>query len=545
MSDATQPVPATASSAAKARRGARHKWFPILLMALALVGWLRRGGPAAGFSVYFLGIGIGVIVLLSLWFLLFGWLRHRTRLALVLPLWLVMIVLIACFRPINDGSLVVVGFQPRFAGRAGSETQGVAENWRTTPQDCPRFLGTGPWAEVTGVRIDTDWQAHPPQEVWRRGIGEGWSSFAVVGDYAYTQEQRGDLELVSCYRVSDGRLVWSHGDRERFGPNDLKGGVGGVGPRATPTIHDGKVIAQGGAGLVSCRDARTGKLLWSHDTVAELGVEVPAWGKSGSPLVVDDTVVISAGAPADPAAREVFHSSLVAYDLESGAVRWSAGNRQASFASPVLAELAGERQILVVNERAVTAHRASDGTVLWEYPWADEQDRNASVSQPVPLPGDRVFLSKGYGKGASLLEVVHNDAGGLEARPLWQPALIPVMKTKMNNVVVRDGYVYGLDDALLECIDLATGHQQWKTRRRPAFGHGQLLLVGDAILVLSETGELVAVEVSPEGYHELGSFQMLDPGDVTWNNPVFAPPYLLARNAHEAVCYELPLASDP
>ena len=195
----------------------------------------------------------------------------------------------------------------------------------------------------------------------------------------------------------------------------------------------------------------------------------------------------------------------MAYDLKTGKLRWSAGNRQASFATPVLADLAGERQILVVNEGAVTAHRANDGTILWEYPWADEFDRNASVSQPVPLPGDRVFLSKGYGKGASLLEIVRNDAGHLEAKPLWQPALIPVMKTKMNNVVLRDGYVYGLDDTLLECIDLATGEVRWKKRRGPSFGYGQLLLAGNAILILTETGELVAVEASPEAYHELGS----------------------------------------
>jgi outer membrane protein assembly factor BamB len=538
----TMSISADSPPAARLRHGARYKWFPILLIAAALFGWLRRGGWDAGFTVYYLGFGLGLIVLLSLWFLPFGWGSFRARLALVLPVWLLLSGLVVCFRPINNGSLVIVGWQPRFAGSPEFEKRGLADNWRTTPHDYPRFLGAEPWAEVPDVRLDTNWQAHPPQEVWRREIGEGWSSFAVVGDYAFTQEQRGDNEFVSCYRLDDGQLVWARGDRVRFGPNDFKGSVGGVGPRATPTVYDGKVITQGATGQVSCRDARTGDLLWSHDTTVELGADLPAWGKSGSPIVVDDLAIVSVGAPADPDKRAHYNASLVAYDLETGRLRWSAGHRQASYATPVLADLAGERQILVINEQYLSSHRLSDGRLLWEYPWGNENDLNASVSQPIPLPDDRVFLSKGYGIGASLLEVVHNDAGQLEPRPLWQPALIPVMKTKMNNVVIRDGYVYGLDDTLLECVDLASGKVMWKKRRRPALGYGQLLLVGDTLLVLSETGELVAAEVSPAGYKELGSEQILDPGEVTWNNPVFAAPYLLARNAHEAVCYRLPFA---
>lgn len=543
MSDAgSQDVSSAAPSPAAPRRRARYKWFPVLLIALAIVAWLRRGGFEAGFLVHYLWIARGAITLLSVWFLLFGWFEFRRRLTIVAIVWLLLIGQAVIWRPVNDGSLAIVDWRFRFAKLEELGKQGIAEDWHTSPHDYPRFLGTGPWAEVSGVRLETDWETHPPQEIWRQPIGEGWSSFAVVGDYAVTQEQRGDVELVSCYRVEDGEPIWAHGDRIRFDPANIRDSVGGVGPRATPTIHDGKVITQGASGLVNCLDARTGKVLWSHDTVAELGVNLPHWGKSGSPLVVDDMVVVSVGAPQGRKARAEFNSSLVAYDLETGELRWAAGDRQAQYSSPVPATLAGERQILIVNERFVSAHRASDGALLWEHPWANENDDTTSVSQPIPLPGDRVFLSKGYGHGASLLEIVRNEAGELEARPVWMPPILPVMKTKMNNVVIRDGYVYGLDDVLLECIELETGAAQWKKRRTPAFGYGQVLLIGDVILVLTESGELVAVEASPERYRELGSVQLFDPGEVTWNNPVFAPPYLLARNSSEAVCYRLPLA---
>ena len=207
--------------------------------------------------------------------------------------------------------------------------------------------------------------------------------------------------------------------------------------------------------------------------------------------------MISVGAPADAAHDQNYNSSLVAFDIETGDVRWAAGMRPASYASPVLADLAGERQIIVVNESWITGHRASDGKVLWEHPWEDENDRSASVSQPVPLAGDRLFLSKGYGVGASLLSIQRDAAGQFDVRPLWNPPIKRVMKTKFCNVVMRDGFVYGLDDVLLECIELETGKVRWKKRRSPEFGHGQIMLIGDVILVLSETGELALVEASP------------------------------------------------
>ena len=222
-------------------------------------------------------------------------------------------------------------------------------------------------------------------------------------------------------------------------------------------------------------------------------------------------------------------------------MRWTAGNRQASYASPIVTTLAGERQIISVNEGWVTAHRLVDGAVLWEHPWSGDTDSNPNCTQPIPLGGDRLFLSKGYGVGASLLHIERDHAGPLSARPLWNPAIAPVMKTKFANVVVRDGFIYGLDNTLLECIEIESGAVQWKKRRRPDFGHGQILLVGNAILVLSETGELTLVEVNPKQYNELAAIQVLHPDNVTWNTLAFSAPYLLVRNAHEAACYRLPL----
>ncbi len=541
-------------------RRTRHKWFPVFVLLAVAGWWLWRASYAQYHTLFHLVIPLVGVVLIALWFLFYGRAPRRARTAIVGGLALALTAFFVAFRPVYNGDMGIYRWRLRFAQDADESLAvlhpaGEAHDWHATFHDYPRFLGNGYWAEVKGVELETDWQAHPPQELWRHEIGAGWSAFSVAGDYAVTQEQRGKNELVTCYRVKTGKLVWAHSDEARFDPADAIGGLGDVGPRATPTIVDDRIFTQGGTGIVNCLDAHTGHVIWSHNTPNEFGATVTIWGKSGSPLVVDDMVIVSVGAPrggwespqsADAASvqSKPYNSSLVAYGMKTGDMRWAAGSRQASYASPVVATLAGERQIIVVNESWVTSHRASDGKVLWEYPWATEADTTASCSQPVPLDGDRLFLSKGYGFGSSLLAIQRDGTGRLSAQPLWDPPIKKVMKTKLCNVVVRDGFVYGLDDVLLECIDLQTGKVQWKKRRQPEFGHGQIMLIGNVILVLSETGELALVEANPHEYHELAYIQALDDSNPTWNNPAFAPPYLIVRNSREVACYRLPLKNE-
>ena len=526
--------------------GARNAWFPLLVLSVT-AAW--RIVEAADFRYMTLSdaliAGIAAVIV-STWYVVCGRPSFRARSGFIGALWLFGLVLLTIFKPVYNGDVGIHGWRLRFAANRDESldttaSHGEATDWHTTPHDFPRYLGGGYWPEVSGVQLESDWRTHPPQLEWRHEIGAGWSSFAIVGNYAFTQEQRRDREFVSCYRLDTGEVVWSHADANRFDPRDIQGGVSGIGPRATPTIHNARVFSQGATGIVNCLDAVSGKVLWSHDTCAETGAGVPTYGKSGSPLVVDGKVIISVGAPKDSASRQEFNSSLLAYDAESGAVRWAAGNRPADYASPIVAKFAGERQIIVVNEGYVTSHRATDGAVLWEHPWAGLGDTQETAVQPIPLAGDRLLLCKGYGYGISLLDITRGVDGKFLARPTWNPPIISVLKSKFSNLVLHDGYLYGIDEVLLECVELETGKVAWKKRRRPPFGHGQILLIGDALLVLSETGELAMVQATPDGYHEMSSIQALDPDDVTWNNLAFSTPYLLVRNAREAACYRLPL----
>lgn len=389
----------------------------------------------------------------------------------------------------------------------------------TTDHDYPQFLGPNRDGTLSVPELATDWDANPPRELWRRKIGAGWSAFAMVGDFAVTQEQRGDKELVTCYEARTGALCWSHADQLRFTST-----MAGDGPRATPTIDEGRVYTVGAFGTLNALDGATGQLLWKHDLLAEHHAANTQWGRSCSPLVVDDLVVVSAGGPNG--------HSLVAYDKVSGDLVWHAGDQPSSYASPLLATLLDTRQILMVNQASLTAHSPDDGRILWHYGWPGGEPK---VADPIPLGSDRVFIAAGYGLGCQLLKIAREGDTWSEPKPLWKK---PYLKPKFTNVVAHGDYVYGLDDGrTLVCIALADGKRRWHGGR---YGHGQVLAVNDLLLVQSEEGEIALVEASPKRFRELTRFKALN--DQSWNTPALAGRYLLVRTATEAACYELPLA---
>jgi len=209
---------------------------------------------------------------------------------------------------------------------------------------------------------------------------------------------------------------------------------------------------------------------------------------------------------------------------------WAGGDDAAGYSSPLLATLAGVPQGLILNAGSVTAHDPGTGAVLWQVPW---QRQHPNVAQPRPVAGDRVLVSTGYGVGAALFRVVRDPSGGLAAQELWRNLHL---KAKFANFVDREGFVYGLDDGILVCLDIETGERRWKGGR---YGHGQMLLVDDLLLVSAESGDIVLVEAVPSERHELGRFQAID--GKTWNPPALAGRYLLVRNDREAACLELPI----
>jgi outer membrane protein assembly factor BamB len=400
----------------------------------------------------------------------------------------------------------------------------------------PQFLGPDRNLIINSVQLDQDWESNAPQEMWRQPIGAGWSGFSAVNGFAFTMEQRGPHELVTCYEVETGTPRWSHSVNARH-----ETVLGGVGPRCTPTVHRGKVYALGATGILRCIDGTTGKLVWSDDILARYGVtpkqdlNAVSWGRAASPLIVDDLLIVPFGGPAGGPCH-----SLAAYDAESGELRWKGGTEQVSYSSPTLTTLVGKRQIVIVNESSVSGHVPETGELLWSHPWSGSSTSSASASQAVPLPDDRILLSKGYGRGAELIQIEPGNDSQLKASTLWDNSR--VLKTKFTNVVVLGDEIFGLSDGILECVRLSDGGRLWKDRRRADLEHGQLLSVGDVLLAQAESGDVVMFEPHPLEYRELGRFTALS--DQTWNNLCLYGPYLLTRNSVEAACFKLPVLEE-
>jgi outer membrane protein assembly factor BamB len=497
------------------------------------------------------------IVLFAAWFFIFGWSRWWIRLGLVVAGFAVLIGgLYYGFTNVWEIRGVTGDWVPKFAWKSTpkpdyaldddpkAETPKVPPAATAEIPDFTRFLGSDGSNHVNGAGLDTDWEKHPPKELWRRPIGAGWSAFAVSVERAVTQEQRKEFEMVTCYNLRDGALLWSHRDKTRFG--DFQGGDG---PRATPTIVGDRVFTMGANGLLNCLTLDKGEVVWSKNVLDDNNEEnkqtghVPVWGKSNSPLVYEMRelrpgdhsrlfVVVTLGEDQNNPKLPV--TTLAAYDGASGQRIWTAGDDKCSYATPILANLLGTTQIISVNGTSVTGHDLATGKVLWVYPWPGQM---AKCSQPIVVGEDKVFLSMGYFTGALLF---HVEKKGEEwkavTEPLWKNA--GLMRTTFSNVVVHKGHVYGLDDGSLECIELETGVKKWRERDN-LYRTGQVLGVDDVLIVQAEDGKVYLVAADPQQHRILGELDALH--SKTWNNPVLVGKFLLLRNAEEAVCYEVPL----
>lgn len=476
--------------------------------------WLRR-----------VGVGSVGLLLVAVWYFFLSRLSVRLRVRTVWCLLGLCAVVISLVRYVGVSGDLVPQFGWRWGGAAAvpplqsaTGRTGLLEQ-PAGGADFPQFLGPDRNGKLAGPKLERDWKQHPPKELWRRVVGKAWSGFAVVGNRAVTQEQRDDQEMVVCYHLQTGEILWSHADAARH-----ESSLGGIGPRATPTIFKGRVFAQGATGILNCLELETGRRVWTKNIIESHGAKVPNWGLSASPLVLEGQVIVAPGQPSG--------ATLAAYHPTDGTRLWLGGNQEASYASPILATFAGVEQVLYFGPKALVGFDRASGKVLWDYPWQPENP-HPHVSVPVLFMTDSVLISSGYGKGSSLAHITRSVDGLWSADQTWKTNR---MKAKFSNLIEHKGVIYGLDDGMFAAQDpKQDGALLWRDGR---YGHGQTLLVGDLLLVMAESGDVVLVEPNTSGLEEITRTTLLR--DKTWNPPALAGRYLVIRNDQEAACFEMP-----
>ncbi len=383
--------------------------------------------------------------------------------------------------------------------------QGISDG-----RDWPGFRGPDRDGIVHGSTIKTDWISSPPEELWRRQIGPGCSSFAVKSGLLFTQEQRGDEEVVTCYNLSNGELVWIHSDKARFWDSHA-----GAGPRATPTFHNNRIYTFGATGILNALDAMNGSVIWSRNAANDTGAKNSGWGFTSSPLVTDSLVFIAAS------------GILAAYDLATGRPEWLGPDYGKSYSSPHLITIDGVNQIVLMSDSGAISLAPSDGKLLWKHLWP-LQDR---VLQPAITTEGNILLNGSMTNGTRSITVVH-ESDNWKVTENWTTT---GLKPNFNDFVVHNEYAYGFNGRSLTCINIKNGRRTWQQGR---YG-GQLLLLADQdiLLVLTETGELALVAADPEKFTELSRVPAIK--GRTWNHPILAQDILVVRNSEEMAAFSL------
>jgi outer membrane protein assembly factor BamB len=419
----------------------------------------------------------------------------------------------------NDGAADPRAADPAAASAAGSPSAALINEpgggARATAAAWPDFRGPHRDGRYAGPPIRTDWPASGLPQLWKQPIGLGYASFVVADGRAFTIEQRRQREVVAAYDTATGRELWTNAWDGEFVE-----AMGGDGPRATPTFHEGRIFALGALGELRCIDANSGETVWRRNILDDNGAANLSWGMAGAPLIVDDKVIVLPGGSRG--------RSAAAYAKATGEPVWAALDDQQAYSSPMLLTLGGVRQIVFVTATRVVGITVESGRLLWEFPWPTDMGINAS--QPLMLGNDRLFISSSYGQGAAVFEVIR-DGSGFDTRAVWQNNR---MKNKFSSSHFHNGFIYGLDEAILACVDAATGELKWKGGR---YGYGQTLLAGDHLVVLTEDGQVALIKASPDSHQEVGKFPAIE--GKTWNHPVIAEGRLLVRNLREMAAFDI------
>ena len=370
--------------------------------------------------------------------------------------------------------------------------------------------------------ILTDWPKEGPKVVWRKLIGDGHSSFSIAKGLAFTIEQHDENEVIAAFSVKSGEIKWKYEYRSKFEEY-----FGGIGPRSTPTWHKDRLYTLGAKGHLNCLDANSGKVLWQQNIIKENKSEVPYWGVSTSPFIYKDSVILSPGGQNN--------NAIISLNAESGKVVWKKHNGNQVYSTPTLFKILNEEQLIVALEGKILSLNPNNGELLWSHKWKIYVN-NHNIAQPAQLNDDTLLVTAGYGTGAEAFQIIR-DGKKMRTKILWKSKLL---KTKFSSAIYWDGFIYGLNESRLVCLNAKDGSLKWRGKK---YGYGKIVAASGHLIILGDSGDLALVEMNPNTFSEKIEFKALE-GGRTWNYPTLANGLLFIRNSHEMACFDLRINSN-
>ncbi|MCB9891426.1 MAG: PQQ-like beta-propeller repeat protein [Planctomycetes bacterium] len=369
---------------------------------------------------------------------------------------------------------------------------------RGADEDWPQWRGPA----RTGISTETGWVAEGAEApLWAKNVGLGYSSFSVADDKLFTigwDEEKGQ-DVVWCLDAKTGEEVWTH----RFACkiwNQFHGG----GSLTTPSVDGERVFVTNREGRFLCLETKTGKVRWEKDLAESEGVKPPTWGFAGSPLVLDDKVVVNMG-------------KVFAFDKKTGKELWKTNDLGAAYSTPSDFTFKGTPCLAVFNGTGITVIEQKGGKERLNQPWKTRYDVNAAT--PVVIDGTRIFISSGYNRGCAMVSI-----DGSEPEVQWESR---EMRNHMSGCVLYEGHLYGFDEAVFKCLDL-DGNLKWEQR---GLGKSAFMIADGKLVLNTSKGELVIADATPEGFRELSRQKVLEGRGVLWTSPVIVGGIIYCRDS--------------
>jgi outer membrane protein assembly factor BamB len=385
-------------------------------------------------------------------------------------------------------------------------------------QDWPQWRGPTRTGAAVGFKAPAAWPDRPKQ-VWKVQAGAGHASPIVVGGRVYLFSRLGEQETLTAFELGSGKQLWRQGYDGPYQMHPAATGHG-KGPKSTPVHERGRIYTFGISGILSAWQATDGRLLWRKDFTKDFPSTSPDFGVAMSPLAVNGLLIVHAGGSGNGA--------LMAFDATAGDVKWSWKGDGPGYASPVVADFGGTRQLITQSQRRVIGLSLADGRLLWEIPFTTEYEQN--IVTPVAI--DDLIIYAGIGKPTTAIRI--SQAGGKwQTNKVWENADVPMY---MSSLVDAGGYLFGLttrNRGQFFCLDPRTGKVLWTTRGREG-ENAALVTAGEVVMAITTEGELVILRSNPKQFDLVKRYTVAE--SPVWAHPAVVRTGVVVKDA-ETLAY--------